>query len=118
MAKKTYLEIRKQIDQLEKEAARLRSEESGEVLARIKEAIAVYGFSASDLGFGAGAGPRTGRKPAPAKRGRPAGKKKAAMPMAKYRDQDGNAWGGRGPRPAWFKAALEAGKSVEDLLAK
>mgnify|MGYP001066402110 FL=1 len=41
MAKKTYLEIQKQIEQLQEEAERLRREEASDVLSRIKEAIAV-----------------------------------------------------------------------------
>lgn len=36
----------------------------------------------------------------------------------KFKDGQGNVWSGRGPRPAWFKAALEAGKSADELLAK
>jgi hypothetical protein len=31
----------------------------------------------------------------------------------KYRDSDGNAWTGKGPKPAWFKAALDAGVDPE-----
>lgn len=31
----------------------------------------------------------------------------------KYRDADGNAWTGKGPKPAWFKAALDAGIDPE-----
>ena len=55
MAKKTFLEIQKQIEQLQKEADHLRKQEADEVLARIKEAIAVYGFTAAELGVGTGA---------------------------------------------------------------
>ena len=41
MAKKTFIEVQKQIEQLQKEAELLRKQEAHEVLARIKEAIAV-----------------------------------------------------------------------------
>lgn len=37
--------------------------------------------------------------------------------VAKYRDLAGNSWGGRGPRPGWVKAALAAGKSLDELMA-
>jgi len=118
MAKKTFLEVQKQIEQLQKEAEQLRKQESDEVLGRIKEAIAVYGFTAVELGV------------APAsRRGRPAsvsgvkqnsaGRKSTKAGAApKFRDSNGNVWSGRGPRPAWFKAALESGKSADELLAK
>ena len=117
MAKKTFLEVQKQIEQLQQEAELLRKQEAHEVLARIKEAIAVYGFTAADLGFGGGAKKRLAQPAASSKRGRKSSGKAAAAPAAKFRDQSGNAWSGRGPRPAWFKAALEQGKTPEDLLA-
>lgn len=32
-----------------------------------------------------------------------------------YKDDTGNSWSGFGPKPRWLKAALEAGKSLEDF---
>lgn len=118
MAKKTFIEVQKQIEQLQKEAELLRKQEAHEVLARIKEAIAVYGFTAAELGFEGGAGKRSARPVKSPKRGLKASGKAAMTAAAKFRDQNGNIWSGRGPRPAWFKAALEAGKAPEDFLAK
>ena len=119
MAKKTFVEIQKQIEQLQKEAEQIKQQEAEEVLGRIKEAIAVYGFSAADLGFGSPSkrGAATQKKPG-ARRGTKASTKANGVSAPKYRDPEGNVWSGRGPRPAWFKAALDAGKSAEDLLAK
>ncbi|MBN8752844.1 MULTISPECIES: H-NS family nucleoid-associated regulatory protein [Variovorax] len=117
MAKKTYLEIQKQIEQLQEEAERLRREEASDVLSRIKEAIAVYGFSAADLGFGRKAGRVAAVSKPGAKKTRGVAKKGAAS-APKFKDDQGNVWSGRGPRPTWFKAALEAGKSPDELLAK
>ena len=34
-----------------------------------------------------------------------------------YRDQAGHTWSGMGPRPRWLKAALEAGKTLEQMAA-
>jgi DNA-binding protein H-NS len=90
----------------------LRNKEANGVLSRIKEAIAVYGFTAADLGFGKSSGSATAVKKVAAK------KSAAANGAPKFKDYQGNVWSGRGPRPAWFKAALEAGKSAEELLAK
>jgi len=36
----------------------------------------------------------------------------------KFKDDQGHTWGAIGKRPDWFKAALAAGKTPEDLLAK
>lgn len=40
-------------------------------------------------------------------------------PRAKYRDpQTGEEWSGRGKRPAWVEARLDAGHTLEDLAAE
>ncbi|MGK6310786.1 H-NS family nucleoid-associated regulatory protein [Variovorax sp. DT-64] len=44
------------------------------------------------------------------------GKKKVAS-RVRYRDQAGNAWSGRGPKPRWLKDALAAGQSLASLTA-
>jgi DNA-binding protein H-NS len=44
------------------------------------------------------------------------GRKKAKRAASKtYKDDAGNSWSGFGPKPRWLKAALDAGKSLEDL---
>jgi len=110
---KTYVQIQKQIENLQREADKLKRKEIDDVIAKIKEAIAVYELTAADLGFTrsaatAGAAPR--------KRGRPAtrGRAKSAS-EPKYRDEAGNTWGGRGPRPQWLRDALGAGKNLQDF---
>lgn len=40
--------------------------------------------------------------------------KRAGEP--KYHNGEGKTWTGKGTRPGWFVAALEAGKTAEDLL--
>jgi DNA-binding protein H-NS len=113
---KTYLQVQQQIAQLQTQAEALRKKEAAGVLARIKEAIAVYGFTAEDLGV-------SGRN-ASIKAAKPIGRVKTTKakthPTAsipKYKDGNGNVWGGRGPRPVWFKAALESGKTPAELAA-
>lgn len=111
---KTLAQIQKQIDALQKEADAIKNKEKSEVVARIREAITHYGITASELGLSAGR-----RKPGP----KPGGQRKAAGPakkkggVIKFRDEAGNTWSGRGPKPGWFKAALAAGKKPEDLKA-
>lgn len=57
-----------------------------------------------------------GKADAAASGRRGAGKKKVAS-QVRYRDQAGNAWSGRGPKPRWLKEALAAGQSLESLTA-
>ncbi|WP_285412913.1 H-NS histone family protein [Variovorax sp. efr-133-TYG-130] len=114
---KTFLQVQKQIEQLQKEAEHLRKKESDGVRSRIKEAISVYGFTAADLGFGKAPSRVAVTKEGIGKKSRKSTKTTNAS-APKFKDEQGNVWSGRGPRPAWFKAALEAGKSADDLLAK
>lgn len=116
---KTYLQVQQQIEELQKEADKLRQKEAAGVLSRIKEAIAAYGFTAVDLGFGKPSG-RVGSvgHAATKPKGKKKGKTGVTSALPKFRDDQGNVWSGRGPRPAWFKAALEEGKSTDELLAQ
>jgi DNA-binding protein H-NS len=52
-------------------------------------------------------------KKAPAKSAKAA---KKGLP-AKFKDDAGNAWSGRGSQPKWLKEALAAGKKLEELRA-
>jgi len=111
---KTYSQVIKQIETLSREAEKLKRKEVEGVIDRIKEAIAIYGLTAGDLGL-------NGAKP----RGRPPGKKAAgpkktarrgkSTRQARFRDEAGNIWVGRGPRPQWLRDALAAGKKLEDF---
>jgi DNA-binding protein H-NS len=119
---KTFVQVQKQIEQLQKQADQLRKKEADGVRARIQEAISVYGFSADDFDFSgeprrAKAARKTVGKRGPKAAGKTRVKAKASPAAAKYKDDQGHTWGGRGPRPAWFKAALEAGKTPEELSA-
>jgi DNA-binding protein H-NS len=105
---KTYADIQKEIESLQKAADALREKEVAGVIERIKSAIAIYDLTAQDLGFGRKPGAQPARQPRPvAKRG------KAGV----YRDVSGKTWSGRGRRPGWVLAALAAGKTLDELRA-
>ena len=109
---KTYTQVMKQIQTLSREAEALKRKEVEGVIARIKEAIRTYELTADDLGLGGG----TARKTmAPAKPGRKSAGKRSAASAVRYRDADGNVWGGRGPRPKWLRDALGSGKQLGDF---
>lgn len=111
---KTYSQLMKQIDTLKREAEDVRRKEVDGVISRIKEAIVAYGLTAADLGLGKTKAPKAARK-APKKVARKSAKGAAAP---KYKDEAGNVWGGRGPRPAWLRTALAAGKQLSDFAVK
>jgi DNA-binding protein H-NS len=118
----TLSSLNTQIKALQAQADTLRKSEVAEVIAKVKDAIARYSLTATDLGFGKAAGP-VAKSPAaagskPAKKGRKRAVAKPAAKTVKFKDDQGHTWGGIGKRPDWFKAALAAGKTPEDLLAK
>jgi DNA-binding protein H-NS len=116
MTKTTYLQIQKQIETLRREADKLKRKEVDDVIEKIKEAVRVYELTAADLGLDGRSGTRRGRGPAARKPGRPAvpARSGGAKPV-KFRDESGNIWGGRGPRPQWLRDALSAGKALQDF---
>ncbi|MBT2322749.1 H-NS histone family protein [Variovorax paradoxus] len=102
----SYKQIQKQIEALQRQAEKLKNQEVDGVVARIKEAIAHYGLTAQQLGFGPGAGVAKAKA-----------KKAARATSAKYSDGSGNSWSGRGPRPHWLRDALKAGRALEEFAA-
>jgi DNA-binding protein H-NS len=115
----TLLAINAQIAELQAKAEAIRKQEVDAVVAKIKDAIAHYGLTAADLGLSVSA-PKAPKAPKAGKPGRKPGAKAAAKPAraAKYTDGQGRTWSGMGKRPDWFKAALAAGKTAEELLVK
>ncbi len=99
---KSYSQIVEEIATLKEQAEAARAKEVAGVVARIKEAIDVYGITAHDLGLN----------------GREANESKVASKgtaSPKFADDKGNTWVGRGPRPAWLREALAAGRSLEEF---
>jgi DNA-binding protein H-NS len=97
MAKKTYADIQASIERLKVQAEKIKAQEAQGVIERMREAIEFYNLKPADL-FGAV------RKPA-----------KKGVRRAKYRDGNGNSWHGIGKRPAWLKALLAQGKTLDEL---
>ena len=104
---KTYRALKAQIASLQEQAEALRAQEIDSALANVKETIALYGFTAADLGLST----RESKD-----RNDPSnGRGRRGDFAVRFADGAGNEWNGRGPRPDWFKAALGAGKKPTDL---
>lgn len=101
----TYEELKAQGEALLAQAEEMRKQEKAAVVAEIKSKMKEFGLSVADLGFG---GSQT--KPKVKNAG------KSDSP-AKYRGPNGELWaGGLGRKPAWVKAALDQGKSLDEFL--
>jgi len=74
------------------------------------------GKQLSDFDTAGKAGSSVGNGVVAPKRKKAAAKKKLGGTI-RYRDDAGNTWTGFGPKPRWYKEALAAGKSPEQLAA-
>ncbi|UEC01650.1 H-NS histone family protein [Burkholderia vietnamiensis] len=113
--KLTLLEIQEQIANLQQQAEAARVAEKADVIARIKQAIPVYGITPQDL-FGKATKP-AGRKASGTVATKAKAKPGARMGRIKYRDDAGHTWSGYGRKPQWFLTALASGKPESELLA-
>lgn len=103
----SYTEILAQIKELQEKAEELRKAELAEVVADIKAKISQYGITAQELGFTVF--PINNKfNPTPTK---------TSSVAPKYQNSDGSlTWSGRGIKPKWVEAHLNAGGSLDDLL--
>ncbi len=102
----TYQDVLKQIDQLTKEAEKLRQSEVSAAIADIRAKMAQYGITVSDI-----VGKERKTRAKKERKSATAGRKVAP----KYRGKSGELWTGRGRRPAWVEAELASGRTLEDL---
>ncbi len=93
-------ELLAQQSALDRAIREARTTDKAEAVARVRQLMAEHGLAAADLVAKPSAKTGvTGKKVAP-----------------KYRDPvSGATWTGRGLRPKWLQAALDAGKSVADF---
>jgi DNA-binding protein H-NS len=95
---KTYSAIKAEIARLEKQAEAARKAEVAGVIAKIRAAVATYGLTAADLGFGRGAA-----RAASTSKAKGSKKTSTTIGVPKYRDpKTGKTWTGRGKPPAWI----------------
>ena len=91
---------------IDAEMSELRAAMRGTVLEATKKTMAEYGFTVAEIFGGAVAGKsKTKSMRGPA--------------VVRYRDENGNTWGGgKGPRPKWVVAIQEAGGDIEKYSVK
>lgn len=105
-----YMEMKAQIEELQANLETVRKLEINDQIVDIKKRIVTFGIKPSDL-FSVDELKGVLPKPAPRKRG-------ANAPTPPKYELDGKTWGGRGPMPQWYAAALASGKTAEQMLIK
>ena len=99
LSRKELEELRIDVD---KAVVELRKKEKQDALEAAQKAAAEFGFSLDEL---------------TSKRGARAGAKgTVAEPKYMNPENPTQTWTGKGRQPNWFKSAIEAGKSADDLL--
>jgi DNA-binding protein H-NS len=121
---KSLESIQQQIRKLQEQADVIKRKEAIGVIARIQVAIEAYGLTPVDLFGEATASPsrrsvKGSHSPVFTKspKVQASGMQKKVPNAPKYTDGT-RFWTGRGKRPNWFKEAIEAGKTPEDLAIK
>ena len=104
LSKFNIRELKELIKDAEKTIEKKVSEELKKAKQAAEEAAKKHGFSLNDI-LGHGSAKKTSAK----------GSKSTTLPKYRNPDNPDQTWTGRGRQPAWFKAALEGGKSPDDL---
>lgn len=100
MNKPTLNDLLTQKAELERQIAETQRSERAEAIAQVRSLMAQYGLTAADISSRPGT----------------VAKRSAGKVAAKYRDPaTGESWSGRGLKPRWLKAALDAGRSLTDF---
>jgi DNA-binding protein H-NS len=90
---------------LEKEIEATRKQERADAISQVRALMSQYGLTAADLN--SKASPKS------------SGPGKGSKVAVKYRNAaTGDTWSGRGLQPKWLKAALAAGRKVEEFAVK
>ncbi len=95
-------DLLKQKADLERQIASAQAESRAKAIADVRALMAEYGLTVVDL---AGVQRKVARAAAVTR----------SPVAAKYKDDQGNSWSGRGLKPKWLTAALAAGKKIEDF---
>ena len=97
-SKLTSAELKQIRDDVETALIERQRQDLLDAKAAAEAAVAEYGFSLADLAGG-----------------EKSGKRAKAAPKYRNPDEHEQTWSGRGRRPAWFIAAIEAGKDISAL---
>lgn len=97
-------ELLDQRAELERQIETTRRSERSEAIAKVKALMSEHGLSIGDLSGKTAAAPK-------------ASSASGGKVPAKYRNAaTGDSWSGRGLQPKWLKAALAAGRKIEDFV--
>jgi len=105
----------KKMQAVDEKLKEIRLQKADAVLSDIKNKVAEYGFTPSQI-FGNTLGASNSLR---APRGTNKEKKGTPVKVIKYKNADGLTWsGGRGPKPKWVVEVLSTGGDIEQYRVK
>lgn len=111
---KSYEQVLKEIEVLEKQAETLRKSELAKAIVDVRNLIRKYKLTIDDLGLKAERKKRLVKNTSSSKRQSTSKKRLVYISDTDPKD----TYGGRGPLPAWLKKKIEEGRSKEEFLVK
>ncbi len=97
----TLDELLKQKADLDRQIAQYQNEGRNKAIADIRVLMAQWHLTPADIQALPKKGPKINGTSKPV--------------AAKYKDDQGNSWSGRGLKPKWLTAAMAAGRSLQDF---
>ena len=117
-----YQRLQAQIAELQKQAAAIREAEKQAAIISINELMLAFDLTADELTFSSGPAKRSptlGKQASRPTGGAIAGTKRhpsaGTVLPARFRDEHGNAWSGRGLQPKWLREAIATGTALESF---
>lgn len=101
---KTYEDVLKEIEELQKHAEKLKRHEIGKAIEDVKAIVAKYGLTAQDIGFQVSRGSSTATV-----------KKQKGSPKYRSDTDPADTYGGKGPLPKWLKDKIAAGRKKDEF---
>lgn len=96
MSDSTVKELQQKLSELQAQLEQARAAERAQVIAQVRELVSTHGLVADDI-FGKTRSAKSGVKVA-----------------VKFRDGE-NTWSGRGIKPKWLQAHLDAGRDISEF---
>lgn len=126
---KSLVELQAQIEDLQKQAAVVRTRQYAKAVADIAATMKAFGISLDEvrkaLAKKGAARPKKAAKAAEARPGPKAKAKKAAKPgrpkkarkpvPVKFKGPKGETWTGRGKQPVWLRDLLKDGRALDEF---
>ena len=113
------IDIQKQIEALQKQAAEIKAQEFSKTVQEIQAKMQAFGITVKDLAPGKRrAAKGKAKPPVPGKRAASTTKKVSIPVPAKFRGPEGQTWSGRGLMPRWLSALVAQGQTKEEFAIK